>query len=142
MTRAFVYDEQAHVVRMGRTVNEARGESGVTLPMSPYSRDALAALFYARTLPLDPGSRVRIPVNEAGRNAVVELAVGSPERIEVDGKTTEALRVTPTIERRVDDRRPILATIWLSQDRRRVPVVLELEAAFGRVRVELVGYRP
>jgi len=142
VTRAFVYDEQAHVIRMARTVDEARAESAVTLPMSPHARDAIAALFYARTLPLEPGSRVRIPVNEAGRNVVVELAIGSPERIVADGKSVQALRITPTIERHVEDRKPIAATVWLSQDSRRVPVVLELEAGFGRVRVELVGYRP
>jgi hypothetical protein len=42
----------------------------------------------------------------------------------------------------VEDRRPILATLWLSQDPLRVPVALEVDAAFGRLRVELVGYRP
>jgi hypothetical protein len=140
--RAFVYDQGAHVVRVGRTLEEARGESAIALPMAPYARDAIAALFYARTLPLEPGSRVRIPVNEAGRNAVVELAVGTPERIEVDGKTVEAVPITPTLQRRVEDRRPILATLWLSQDPLRVPVALEVDAAFGRLRVELVGYRP
>ena len=124
VTRAFVFDEPGHVVRSGRTVADARAEGAVTLPMSPRARDAIAALFYARTLPLRAGDHVRFPVNEAGRNVVVELAV------------------TPTLERRVEDRQPVVSTLWLSNDLHRVPVLLDLDAGFGRVRVELVSYRP
>jgi hypothetical protein len=72
--RAFIYDREAHVVRSGPTVDEARASGAVTLPMLPQARDAIAALFYARALPPTPGTRVKLPINEAGRNLVVELA--------------------------------------------------------------------
>ena len=142
VTRAFVFDDRAHLVRTGRTVEEARAGSAVTLPMSPRARDALAALFYARTLPLKAGDRARFPVNEAGRNLVVELAVDDVERISIGGKSIEAIRLTPAIQRRVEDRQPLVSTLWLSNDAHRVPVMLDLEAGFGRVRVELVSYEP
>jgi hypothetical protein len=140
--RAFVFDEGAHVVRTGRTVAEARAEGALALPMSPRARDAIAALFYVRTLPLAPGTRVKFPVNEAGRNVVVELAVEGIERVYAEGRNVDAIRVTPVIERRVEDRRPLVSTLWLSNDARRVPLVLDLDAGFGHVRVELVSYRP
>jgi hypothetical protein len=142
VTRAFVFDEAAHVVRTGRTVAEARAEGAVTLPMPPRARDAIAALFYARTLPLRAGDRVRFPVNEAGRNVVVELAVGGVERISAGGKSVDAIRITPTMQRRVEDRQPLVSTLWLSNDVHRVPVLLDLDAGFGHVNVELVSYRP
>lgn len=140
--RAFVFDEGAHTVRTGRTVAEARADGAVTLPMSPQARDALAALFYVRTLPLVPGTRVKFPVNEAGRNVVVELAVEGMERVHAEGRSVEALRITPTIQRRVQDRQPLVSTLWLSNDARRVPLALDLDAGFGHVRVELMSYRP
>jgi len=142
VTRAFVFDDRAHVVRVGTTVADARGEAAVVLPMAPHARDAIAALFYVRTLPLRAGERIRFPVNEAGRNLVVELAVNGVEPVIVQGKTVEALRLTPVVQRRVEDRQPLASTIWLSNDERRVPVVLDLDAGFGHVRVELVSYRP
>ena len=142
VTRAFVFDEAAHVVRTGRTVAEARAEGAVTLPMPPRARDAIAALFYARTLPLHAGDHVRFPVNEAGRNVVVELAVGGVERISAGGKSVDAIRITPTMQRRVEDRQPLVSTLWLSNDVHRVPVLLDVDAGFGHVNVELVSYRP
>jgi uncharacterized protein DUF3108 len=140
-TRAFIFDDGAHVVRTGRTVAEARADGAVTLPMSPQGRDAIAALFYIRTLPLAPGTRVKFPVNEAGRNLVVELVVEGIERIYAEGHNVDALRITPTIQRRVQDRQPFVSTLWLSNDARRVPLILDLDAGFGHVRVELVSYR-
>jgi hypothetical protein len=110
--------------------------------MPPRARDAIAALFYARTLPLRAGDRVQFPVNEAGRNVVVELAVGGVERISAGGKSVDAIRITPTMQRRVEDRQPLVSTLWLSNDVHRVPVLLDLDAGFGHVNVELVSYRP
>jgi hypothetical protein len=142
VTRAFVYDEGAHVVRSGPTVEEARSGVGVALPMLPHARDAIAALFYARTLSPIPGSRVRVPVNEAGRNLVVELSFDGIERISVQGRNVDAIRVTPTIQRRIEDRQAIISTIWLSNDEHRVPLALDVAAGFGQVHVELATYHP
>ena len=140
VTRAFVFDDRTHVVRTGRTVAEASAEGAVVLPMVPGARDAIAALFYVRTLPLKNGDRVRFPVNEGGRNVLVELSVEGIERVHVQGQDVDAIRVTPTLKRRVENRQPLASTIWLSNDQRRVPLVLELDAGFGHVRVELVSY--
>ena len=142
VTRAFVFDHRAHVVRTGRTVADAHADGAVTLPMPPHARDAIAALFYVRTLPLRTGEHIRFPVNEAGRNLVVELVVDGVEPVTVQGKTVEAIRLTPDVKRRVEDRQPLASTIWLSNDERRVPLVLDLDAGFGHVRVELVSYSP
>jgi hypothetical protein len=142
VTRAFVFDDRAHVVRTGRTVADARADGAVVLPMSPHARDAIAALFYVRTLPLRIGERIRFPVNEAGRNLVVELAAGGVERVRVQGKDVEAIRLEPTMQRRAADRQPLASTIWLSNDDRRIPLLLDLDAGFGHVRVELVSYSP
>ena len=54
----------------------------------------------------------------------------------------EALRLRVMIERRLERRSGLTATMWLSTDARRVPVRLDLSAGFGQVRLELVDYRP
>jgi len=140
--RAFVFDEQAHVVRSAPTLEQARTAEAVTLPLTPYARDAIAALFYARTLTPVPGTRVRMPINEAGRNLVVELTFEGTERITVQGRTVDAIRVTPTLARRLEDRQGIVSTLWLSNDSHRVPLALDVTAGFGQLRVELATYRP
>ena len=142
VTRAFVFDGPARVVRTGRTLAEALDQEAVVLPMAPRARDAISALFYLRTLPLRTGDHIRLPVNEAGRNLVAEVTVNGVERITSLNKRVEAIRVTPVLQRRVEDRQPPAATIWLSNDGRHLPLVLDLAAGFGHVRVELVSYRP
>jgi Protein of unknown function (DUF3108) len=142
VSRAFVFDGAARTVRTGRTLDEALTSAAVVLPMAPHARDAISALFYVRTLPLRAGERIRFPVNEAGRNLVAEVTVNGIEHITSRGKSVEALRVTPLVQRRADDRQSLAATMWLSNDERRLPLVFDLEAGFGHVRVELVSYRP
>jgi hypothetical protein len=46
------------------------------------------------------------------------------------------------MRRRVEDRQPLVSTLWLSNDAHRVPVRLDVDAGFGHVSVELVSYRP
>lgn len=140
--RAFIFDRAAGVVRSAQSLADARGEGAIVLPMAPDARDALAALFYARTLPLREGDRQRIPVNEAGRNVVVDLSVDGRERIRVQGRDVDAWKITPRLERRVEAREQPRATLWLSADARRVPLAIEIDAGFGHVRVELEDYRP
>jgi hypothetical protein len=54
----------------------------------------------------------------------------------------QAVRLRVAIERRLQRRQGISATIWLSADTRRVPIRLDVAAGFGEVRVERVDYRP
>jgi hypothetical protein len=139
-TRVFVYDHARGLVHLGRTVEQALGSEGVNLPLPAGSRDAISALFYVRTLPLEPGARYAIPVNEAGRNLVVDVVVTGRESVQIQGKSQEAIRIEPRVRRPAERRRPGIATIWLSADARRVPLAFDVEASFGKVRIELVSY--
>ena len=142
VTRAYAYKHDEGIVRIGQTPEHAMSEEGVSLPLARGSRDAIAAVFYARTLPLEPGRRFLIPVNEAGRQIVVELLVAARERVAVNGREVMALRLDPRMRSGAALRRTGTATLWVSDDSRRLPLVLELEAAFGQVRLELVSYTP
>jgi MYXO-CTERM domain-containing protein len=130
--RSTVYDQVQRLVRVG---------GDVTLPMERGARDPLTAFFYARAVPLRAGTTVRIPLSESGRNLVVELRVVGPERVSYQGRLVDGLRVEPKITARLQRRRPIEATLWLSADDRAVPLVLEISAGFGSFRAELASYR-
>jgi hypothetical protein len=112
------------------------------VPLAPAARDVISAVYYVRTLPLANGDRYQFPVNEGGRNLVVELTVSRRESIIVQGTPTPAIRTDPRLRRRAERRRPMVASLWFSDDARKVPLAMDLEAPFGRVRLELVDYRP
>ena len=126
---------------MGRDAEQAASREGISLPLPPESRDAISALFYARTLPLEPGVRHVIPINESGQNLRVELSVEDRETVEVAGRPVEAIRIQPRLQRRLGRRQPSSAMLWVSADARRIPVLMQLEAGFGRLRVELINYQ-
>ncbi|MGH9161658.1 MAG: DUF3108 domain-containing protein, partial [Vicinamibacteraceae bacterium] len=103
-------------------------------------RDPLAVFFYVRTLTLGPGQRVRIPLTDMGRTMVLEVLGGSVESIDVQGKRVDALRIDAGLDRRVDTREAPEIRVWLSRDARRLPLMAEVRAGFGALRLELDSY--
>jgi Protein of unknown function (DUF3108) len=137
-----VYDHAARRVRSGDSPTAAREAGALALPLPPGARDALTALWYIRTMPVSPGYALAMPLNDAGRNLALNVTVPARETILIDGTPVAALRVVPRFTARVQRRQPIESTIWLSDDARRVPLMVEVAAGFGRVRLKLVDYRP
>ena len=142
VNRIYDFDSIRGVVRIGQSEEDARSPQAVVLPLAAHARDAIAALFYARTLPLTVGARYRMPVNDAGRNSVVEFAVNGPQTIVVQGQSRQALRIDPRIEHRVERRTAPSATLWLDAAPSHLPLAIDVDAAFGRIRMELTHYEP
>lgn len=111
---------------------------GPRFPLAPGARDALSAFYYARTIALEPGGELLIPVSEGGRQLAVRITAGGIEKVSCRGTAMEALRLDIGIEERIARRRPIEATLWMSRDLRRIPLVIEVAAGFGNFRAELV----
>lgn len=127
--RTYAFDLRKHLVTV----------DGLSLPLVPGSRDPLSAFFYVRTLPWSDLPSVRVPVNDAGKNVVLAVARMGEEAIEHAGARSRAIRLECTVEQRIQRRRPVTFTVWLSRDARRLPLVISLDAGFGRVRAELVS---
>jgi hypothetical protein len=60
----------------------------------------------------------------------------------VQGQSRRAIRIDPRIEHRVERRTPPSAVVWLDADAPHVPIAIDVDAAFGRIRLELTQYRP
>lgn len=140
--RVYAYDHPGRTVGSGASPAAARDASALSLPLPPGARDALTALWYVRTMPLAPGYALAMPLNEAGRNLALNVTVPARETITIGGAPVAALRVEPRFSARVPRRQAVESTIWLSDDVRRVPLMVEVAAGFGRLRLKLVDYRP
>lgn len=140
--RAYVYDRTARHIRVGDTRAAAMAADALTLPLgSLAARDAITALYYVRTLPIGPGTILTIPINEAGASLLVQVSAAEAETIPYAGRPTAAVRLEPRLMRRIERRRPVASTLWLSADERRVPLRVIVDAGFGRIRAELKEYR-
>src|SRR5688572_27224677 len=87
--------------------------SGPALRVWPEARDAVSALYYVRTLALEPGARVTVPIVEGGQHSTLVLEPGPIERIAAGGATVEARRVEARLEQRVQRRRMPGITLWV-----------------------------
>ena len=114
----------------------------MALPLAAHARVSLTALFYVRSLPLATGMRFEMPINEAGRNSKATIEVSGPETVDGRSGPQRAFRVQPRLTTRVQRRQAADATIWISDDARRLPIAADITAGFGHVRLKLVDYRP
>jgi hypothetical protein len=83
-----------------------------------------------------------VPLNDGGRNLILELRAAGDEDITVGDRLRPAVRLEPRVIQRVARRRPLELTVWLSRDAHRIPLRADVSAGFGRVRLDLVEYTP
>jgi hypothetical protein len=111
--------------------------SGPPLRVWPEARDAVSALFYVRTLALEPGRRVTVPIVEGGQHSTLVLEPGAVERVAAGAGTIEARRVEARLEQRVQRRRMPDITLWLEPGGARRLIAADIRATFGNLRVRL-----
>jgi hypothetical protein len=63
--------------------------------------------------------------------------VGEVEAIAQEDRSVRALRLEPRVMRRLERRRPVAMTLWVTSDGRRIPLRALVHAGFGALRVEL-----
>ncbi len=133
--RQIEYDADRRQIRM------TTGGATIALPLTRDARDPISMLFYVRTLPLETGGHVVLPLTDNGRRSLLELTVGGIETVTLDGRAWAAVKLTPRVTGRVERQAPLEITTWLSTDARRIPLIFEVSAAFGTARAELASYR-
>ena len=135
IVRQAAFDNGRHEMRL------TSGGTTMTLPLDPAARDPLSALFYVRTLAIEPGSRLTIPLNDNGRRLTLEVSAGVVEMVTIDGRPVAATRLEPRLIDRAARRGPLSMTVWLATDARRIPLAIDIQAGFGSARLELEHYR-
>ena len=135
LDRVYTFDPRSGVVRIGPPGSP---EAPVSFRIPPATRDALTMLFYVRSQPLATGDTITAPVNDGGRNLVVQIKVARRESITVQGRRVDAIRLEPTIVERVPRRDPIESVVWIGDDARKAVIAADIAAGFGRLRLELI----
>jgi len=129
-----VTDRTTRFDRSSRTFTVGDGEPR---PLPPGARDGLSAWFYARTLPLAAGYRVRLAVVEGGDAYDIDTHVERVERVTIGGRAVEAFRLSLVLTRASDRGEVARAVAWVSADARRMPLAVDLDTSRGSFRLEL-----
>ncbi len=104
--------------------------------------DPISAVFLARSIDFDVGDRLYFKVFGGRHRYLLELTVDGKEAVELDsGKKVNAFRIVPRIQNLTKTGyagRINQATIWISDDERRLPIKLSSKIFVGTVHMELV----
>lgn len=112
------------------------------LPVPAGTMDALTALNAVRASPLEPGSRLSLPVLDRGERFRLVVAVQGRERLDTMlGDATATIRIRTHLEEAAGGRHQRPMQVWLTADHRRIPVRLKAEAGLGRITLELQRIR-
>lgn len=118
----------------GRTVHVTNDGKANSYPIPQYVQDPLSSLYYVRTIEkLNDGDTVVIDVFDKDKTWSVDIQVSDRERIKtpVGEFDTVKLRTYPKYEGVFQHKGEIF--IWLTDDERRLPVLMKSTIAIGSI---------
>lgn len=134
--------EKDETIRFDQEAGKAHYQNGEVSQMTPYSQDVLSAFYYVRTQPLRVGSTISIPSHTDGKNYPLEVKIMRKEKIKVKAGTYNCFVVEPLLKSAGLFKQEGRLTIWITDDARRIPVLMKSKVAVGSIVAELESYRP
>jgi Protein of unknown function (DUF3108) len=101
--------------------------------------DVIGGLLFLRTLNLEPGRSVQIPVSDGKKMVSAKVEAQARESIKVPSGTFKTIRIEAFLFNNVLYRRTGHLYVWLTDDARKLPVRLQvrLQFAIGTITLEL-----
>ena len=125
-----VFDQSAHTATYDDKV----------VAIAPRTQDVLSALFYVRTLPLEVGQAITLANHTDGKNYPLVVKVHRRETVTVDAGTFDCLVVEPILRGPAIFSQKGRLTVWLTDDRYRMPVLMKSKVLIGHVSAVLKEY--
>lgn len=115
-----------------------------TVPVTDYIQDIISAFYYARTLNITPETKIgdEFPVNFFLDDSVytTKIVFDGRENIKTDLGTFKCLRFKPMVLTGTIFSQPYPMTLWISDDKNKVPILAESGILVGSVKMELIKY--
>jgi hypothetical protein len=111
------------------------------VPIPPRSQDVLSALYYVRTLPLEVGQSISLANHTDGKNYPLIVKVHARERVKVDAGEFDCIVVEPILRGPSVFTQKGRLTVWLTDDERRLPVLMKSKVVIGHVAAVLKEYQ-
>jgi hypothetical protein len=128
--RTVVFDQKAH---------KAYYEDRV-IPIAPRTQDVLSAMYYVRSLPLKVGNSIAVANHTDGKNYPLLIKVLREERVTVEAGTFDCLVVEPFLRAPGIFNQKGRLTVWLTNDKYKIPVLMRSKVIIGAVSAVLNRY--
>jgi Protein of unknown function (DUF3108) len=101
--------------------------------------DVIGGLFFVRTLNLEPGQSTQIPVSDGKKSVMVRVEAQAREDVKTPAGTFKAIRYEVYLFDGVLYKRSAHVNLWVSDDRRRLPVQIRVRMTFtiGTINLQL-----
>jgi len=106
----------------------------------PFTQDALSVLYFVRTQPLEEGKSLYVDNFTDGKQYSLEVRVLRREKITVEAGTFDCIVVEPLLQTVGVFKHEGKLTVWLTDDRLRMPVLMKSKILVGSVSAELTKY--
>ena len=119
---------------------ETIGGSSRVTPILENTLDPLSAFYFVRTQEFDVGSVIKGPMSDGKRCKEVEIKVVGRERIKVNGKKYDTLRLEPNLKDVggvFEKSKDATMVIWVTDDHRHIPVKMKSKVVVGSFVAEL-----
>ncbi|MEE9270489.1 MAG: DUF3108 domain-containing protein [Candidatus Krumholzibacteria bacterium] len=109
--------------------------------IAPRTQDILSSMYYVRTLPLSVGKVISLATHSNGKNYPLAVKVLREEKVTVDAGTFDCLVVEPFLEGAGLFNQKGRLTVWVTNDKYRIPVLMKTQVFIGAVSAVLKSYR-
>jgi hypothetical protein len=96
----------------------------------PCVHDVVGGLFFLRTLNLEPGQSTTVPVSDGKKSVMAKVEAQAREDVKTPIGAFKAIRYEIYLFNNVLYRRPAHLNVWISDDRRRIPVQIRVRMTF------------
>jgi hypothetical protein len=127
-----------HAAKKAKYINHLNNET-TSHDINDSTLDPLSCLYYVRQLPLKVGKSVFIEVFDSKKLYKVEVQVLNKETIETPAGTFKTILIKPIIKSEGIFYRKGDILIWLTDDEKRMPVLLKTKVQLGSVKAVLVS---
>ena len=115
-----------------------------TVPIAPYVQDIISAFYFARTYDYSDaqvGDAFNVDFFLDDTVYVTRIVFDGREQIKTRVGTVNTLRFKPMVLEGTVFNQPYPMTLWITDDKNKIPVMIESGLVVGRVRLELTEYK-
>jgi hypothetical protein len=134
------FREQSEII-FDHERHEARYANGRTFPIPPRVQDALSAFYFTRFQALPLGGSIVFDYHASRKSQPLEVKVLGRERVETPAGTFNCVAIEPILKAGGIFKNKGRLVIWLTDDERRMPVLMKSKVAIGSISVVLQDFR-
>ena len=120
---------KASYLERDRAKNTVLASHDIDIP--PCVHDVVGGLYYLRTLNIEPGQSIEAPVSDGKKSVMAKVEAQQREDIKTPLGAFKTIRYEIYVFNNVLYRRPAHLNVWLTDDRRRLPVRVQVRMQFA-----------